>query len=398
MRILMVSVEDVHDVRSWSGTPFHMLRALSDAGHEVVSASPLRQRLNTPLKGLQWARNVVGRTYYSRLREPVVLKGYARQVERQIAHYSPDLVLSPSSLPVSHLDTSVPVVTWTDATFAGLIDFNPTFTNLSPRYLKLGHRAEQECLERACLSVFSSGWAARTAVDSYGADPDRIAVVPYGANFTGPVSRGSTAHTLGTCRLLIVGRGWMSKGVDLAVATAAALRERGVPAVLDVVGCSPPNEVQVPDFVTVHGSLEKDDEAASSKLYDLFRKASFFVLPTRADCTPIVLAEAQAYGVPVIVSDVGGVSSMLRPGVSGHVVGLDGFAESAATWIAAAWASGESYSLLSAGAKNVHKELLNWPRAVDRLLEAVRRRGLLASQPPRSSSGPGSPHRRAVSS
>lgn len=385
MRILLASVEDVRDVRSWSGTPFHMFRALSDAGHEVVPASPLRQRLNLPLKGVQWARNRVGQTYYSRLREPVVLEGYAREVERQIARCAPDLVLSPSSLPLTRVRTSVPLVTWTDATFAGMVDFYPTYTGLSPRYLKLGHRAERDCLDRARLSVFSSEWAARTAVDSYGADPETIAVVSYGANVAAPVPRRPQAWVTDECRLLIVGRGWIRKGVDLAVRTAVALRMRGIPTILDVVGCSPPDGVQVPEFVTVHGSLEKNDQAGLSTLQDLFRRASFFVLPTRADCTPIVLAEAQAYGVPVITSDVGGVPSMLRPGISGHVFGLDGFPDSAAACIAAVWSSADGYRSMQEGAQSVYRETLNWSSAVDRLLVAVGRR---MPEPTRTGTGP----------
>ena len=57
MRVLLASVEDVADVKSWSGTPFHIHRGLLDAGIDVVTASPLRERFGLPLKAAQFARN-----------------------------------------------------------------------------------------------------------------------------------------------------------------------------------------------------------------------------------------------------------------------------------------------------------------------------------------------------
>ena len=37
------------------------------------------------------------------------------------------------------------------------------------------------------------------------------------------------------------------------------------------------------------------------------------LFPTRADCTPIALCEAAAYGIPVVAADVGGISSIVTP-------------------------------------------------------------------------------------
>jgi glycosyltransferase involved in cell wall biosynthesis len=234
---------------------------------------------------------------------------------------------------------------------------------------------ERAALERVALAVYSSEWAARTAVESYGLSEDRLAIVPMGANMADP---GAVARERdpGVCRLLLVGRGWERKGVDLAIATTELLRERGVPAVLDVVGSTVPSGVEVPPFVTVHGALEKDDPGAAKRLADLYQRATFFVLPTRADCNPVVLAEAQAHGVPVVTSDVGGNLAMVLPNRSGYALPLAGFAARATEVMAAAWSSEERYAELRRQARAFFEETINWGSAVANLLTVLEQRGL----------------------
>ncbi|HXV93156.1 MAG TPA: glycosyltransferase family 4 protein [Pseudonocardia sp.] len=388
-RVLLASVEDVADVRAWSGTPFHMHRALLDAGVDVVVASPLRERFALPLKAAQLVRNTVGRTRYSRLREPVVLRGYAGQVRRLVARVAPDVVLAPGTLPVALLDVGVPIVTWTDATFAGMVGFYPSYSGLSARHLRLGHEMERAALSRVALAVYSSEWAARSAVDAYGMPPERVAVVPFGANVPDPGPPAGPPAPSGPCRLLLVGRGWERKGVDLAVELTRVLRGRDVPATLDVVGSPAPPGVEVPPFVTVHGPLEKDRRDTAERIRRLYADAAFFVLPTRADCTPVVLAEAQAHGVPVLTSDVGGVASQLRPGRSGHALDLGSFVEEAARHVESAWRSPERYAAMREEARRCYEEALNWTSATAALLRAV-----ACAVRPGAGSGTGSGHVR----
>jgi hypothetical protein len=293
----------------------------------------------------------------------------------------PDLVLAPSTLPVARLDTEPPVVTWTDSTFAGMLNFYPAYSSLSRRYRRLGEEMERQALSRVALAVYSSQWAARTATECYGLAPERVAVLPFGANLPDPGVAVFTAGAGHPCRLLLVGRGWSRKGVDLAIDTACELRRRGVPAVLDVVGSAAPGGVVVPAFVTVHGALEKDDPGAALRLRRLFAQAAFFLLPTRADCTPVVLAEAQAYGVPVIISDVGGTASMVRHGRSGYALDPASFTSQAAEHIAEAWRDAERYAALRREARLFYEERLNWPAAIGSLLEAIRDRVLGGGRP-----------------
>jgi glycosyltransferase involved in cell wall biosynthesis len=50
-----------------------------------------------------------------------------------------------------------------------------------------------------------------------------------------------------------------------------------------------------------------------------YAAADVFVLPARDETLPLVLLESMASGTPMVASDVGGVSDVVRSGVTGYL-------------------------------------------------------------------------------
>jgi glycosyltransferase involved in cell wall biosynthesis len=50
-----------------------------------------------------------------------------------------------------------------------------------------------------------------------------------------------------------------------------------------------------------------------------YSAADIFLLPTRADNLPVVLQESSSCGTPMVSFDVGGVSELVRPGITGYL-------------------------------------------------------------------------------
>ena len=123
-------------------------------------------------------------------------------------------------------------------------------------------------------------------------------------------------------RVLYVGR--ISKEKDLDILAAAHTDLRGALAVqLIIVGNGPYTDTLaelVPDAIFT-GYLAGEDLAAA------YASADIFAFPSTTDTFGNVIIEAQASGLPVIVSDVGGPQELVDHGVTGLVTKARNVAE-----------------------------------------------------------------------
>ena len=331
MNIAYVTTYDSTDIRRWSGTGFHIGKSIEDAGLKVFRIGDLRPR-RTLVNGIAhlWHSRVRGKRDHAH-RHPSVLRSYADQVSNRLDLLARegnriDAILSPGTLPVAYLETDIPIAIWTDCTFASMVGYYQSWTNLSARSLRMGHDADRRGLRKAARLIFASEWAARSAVDDYQCDRRRIDIVPLGANVEGGVSAAELetlipSRLAGPVRLLLIGVDWERKGCEFAIDVLHDLRRRGLPAQLDIVGCLPPTGFRVPDGVTCHGFMNKRDPADVAKLRQLLTESTMLALPTKAECQGIVFNEAAAFGLPVIAPDTGGVGSVVRNGVTGLLLG-----------------------------------------------------------------------------
>lgn len=334
------------------------------------------------IRGVDRLRHVLagrrGREYLPE-REPRLAQSFARQAAERVRALEPDVVLSTGSIPVAYLDCPQPLVLWSDATFAALHEFHPA---ADARSVRNGHQLEQRALDRAACAVFSSDWAARSAIERYGTAPEKVHVVPFGANLPSAPAREELRPLLagrseGGCRLLLIGVDWEKKGAERAVALVETLRGEGVAATLTVVGCNAPPGRELPDYVDVAGYVSKADPQGVQRIDTLLREAHFLVHPTESDCTPVVLSEAASRALPAIATSLGGIRSVIRDGVTGRSVPLESFVAEAAEFVLGALPGSSRYEALALAAYDEYERRLNWTtggrRVRDLILEAAAR-------------------------
>ena len=375
MRVAFVTAYDATDVSEWSGTPFFMLRALMEQGIDVVKVGPLHNpgMLMRNMKRVVYRGILRGKYHWQR--EPTLLKAYAAQIRDALSHTEVDFVLSPSTMPVSLLDSPVPVAFWTDATFSGMIDFYDSFSNLCRETIVAGNRMEQSALDHCDLAIYSSHWAAETALSGYRVSREKVKVVPYGANLESGLNRdGVLAHVShrddATCELLFVGVDWVRKGGNLALGVCERLNRLGVSARITLVGSLP--EASLPAYASSEGFVSKANEAGRTRLRDLYLRSHYLILPTQADCVPVVLAEANSFGVPVLTTDVGGIATVVGNGENGWALPLDASADEYVRLILQHRPGSREYSDLAMSSYDRYARDLNWKRAVQSVTEVFK--------------------------
>ena len=125
MKVAFVSTFDATNPELNNGDGYYQSRALMENGVELDYLGPLTMK-HAFRYGLRQAyyKYRHGRVH-NRTREPEVVKDYARQIEQRLKAAPYDVVfsaISPGSQPIAYLDTDKPIVFWTDATFAGVLD------------------------------------------------------------------------------------------------------------------------------------------------------------------------------------------------------------------------------------------------------------------------------------
>lgn len=151
---------------------------------------------------------------------------------------------------------------------------------------------------------------------------DKVRIVPMSvdpaAYFPPPQGR----HHDGPLRVLFVGRLVPEKGPSVLLRAVEQLVERGVDVEATFVGggdlrdalSAQAADAGIADRVTFTGPLGQEE------LPDLYRRADVFCLPSFQEGLPVVIMEAMATQLPVVVTRIAGIPELVHDGVSGRVV------------------------------------------------------------------------------
>jgi glycosyltransferase involved in cell wall biosynthesis len=364
LKIAYVTTYDAHDPSKWSGLGYYIARSLEMAGCQLEYIGPLKEHFSAYFK----AKTVVYRKFrqqaFQRDREPAILDGYARQVEKRLKNSDAQIIFSPGSVAIAHLETKLPIVFWSDATYAAVQEAYRWELPAVPISIERGHAMDQRTVDKASLCIYASDWAAQSAIERYHAEPGKVKVVPFGANIeesrTIEQVRGMiSARSRDVCKLLFVGVGWERKGGDIAIDVARQMNEMGVKTELTIVGSIPPNTSSLPSFIKPLGFLNKSTPQGKAHFESLFAESHFLILPARAEAFGLVLCEANAFGLPALASNVGGIPTIVREGVNGRLFAPEG-ACAFAQGTAELFQDFNRYSKIAESSFREYQARLNW--------------------------------------
>ena len=361
-RVGFATIGDPRDVHFWSGIPFHMVHALASEGLDICPIGPLRAPLLNFYKAVARIRRFAGLRQISAFYTEPVVAQYGADAARRIRSAAPDLVFAPAgSIFASNMPEGTPLVYASDATFRLMDGYYERYSDLTPKARAMMDKVERDTIARAELLLYPSDWAARSAIEEYGADPARVHVIPWGANLDETPDRAAVLapRPPGPLRLLLVGVDWARKGAQVAVDALTLLRAGGVEAELVICGCTPPQPLSAPGL-TVIPFLSKVDPKQRARLRELFRTADLFLLPTRAECLGLVFCEAAANGLPSIAPDTGGVSGAVADGVTGLLLPAEADGQAYAETIAELAADPARLTRLRETSRAAFEERLNW--------------------------------------
>ena len=353
-----------------------MQRALKQRGLEVVY-------LGDPQEKETWLHKLMA--YGEKLRSVLKLslpeaqqrQRFAQHVRQQLSQLPCDVIFAPiASTEVMAIESETPLVYLSDATAKlfhdeYLRDYSAGIqVEVDDAALEQAEHNEVVAISKADHLVYPSAWAARSAIQDYGADRSKVTIIPMGANLEHPptaeevLARRRAPSPDEPLRLLFVGLHWQRKGGSIAFETLLSLLDRGINAELTIVGCVPP--IEHPKM-TVIPFLNKNSPRQQQQLDELFWQAHLFILPTRAECFGMVLCEAGAFGLPVLATEVGGIPSIITDGLNGYMLPVEAGGEAYASIASELRNDPLRYEQMVQASREEYDQRLNWGSWADRM-------------------------------
>lgn len=366
MKIAYISRFESIDIKNWSGSEYYIAQAIGEkAGNQIDCIAGLQEELDLWTR-IKYQLNIKSGKKYQLNRAPYVVKQYAKQVEQQLLNLNSDIVFSPGTMPIAHLHCKQPKVFYTDATFAGMINYYDWYQNLSNITIKEGLELDRIALETSALAIFASDWAAKSAIDNYGVNPDKIRVVPFGANIDKELSFDEIKLSVSNrskdiCKIVFIGVDWIRKGGDIVFETVRHLNNSGLKTELHIVGLNNiPTVVADQPFVFNHGFISKATSEGLNQIEKIISDCHFLFVPSKAEAYGLVFCEASAYGLPSISNRTGGITTIIIDGINGMTFDIEAKPEEYANYIQDTFADRKKYEDLALSSYNEYKSRLNW--------------------------------------
>lgn len=367
LRIAYYCVNDPLDKRSWSGITYYLGQALGRNVGDVDFLGPVAHPrwMDKLLRATAKLHRVLfGREFYTKYSLLVSWYG-ARALKRRMRGKQYDVLVAPASSPAcAWLRTDLPVVHLQDSTFRCYTEAYPEFRKMSRLSRLTGEWLERRSLARADFIFYTSHWASGSAIKDYGFPADRVFIRPFGANMDDTPTADMIFDKVHTpvLTMLYLAVEWERKGGAIAYDALVHLHDvMGVPCKLIICGCTPPPGFRHP-AVEVIPFLNKNLQADHSTFVELLSTSHFLVLPSRADCSLIVACESNAYGMPAITAQTGGIPDLVRDGVNGYCLPYDAPGSAYATLIAEIYGTPERYHALIASSRRRYEQSLTWDR------------------------------------
>jgi glycosyltransferase involved in cell wall biosynthesis len=371
-------ITDVPLDRAYSGTAARIRDGLIAEGHTVIEVLVLIPGTIRVTIAKSLISRFSGKILIAK-REPSVLRKLHSLIAGRLAELEVDVIFS-------HFDWLIPfyqnenrwrkssfVVTWPDNYFGDFINFYSS--PWSSYSIRNGWEQSKLYYETADLTIYSSEWGNNGAKKCgiIAKKPQKIGFIPYGVNLVAPpaltlVEAAISQRFHGKIKLIWIGRDADRKGLATALEVLEMMTNRGCQCELLTIGYTGG------DFrhsrVCHLGVLDRRNIAENEVFQRELLSADFLILPTKADCTPMVFGEAASCGVPSLTYEVGGVSSVVLDGITGKVFPLGAPASQFADYLTIL--SREDYLKLASAARRDTEERLNWRVSIRRFLEVLR--------------------------
>jgi glycosyltransferase involved in cell wall biosynthesis len=149
----------------------------------------------------------------------------------------------------------------------------------------------------------------------------QVWVLPNSIDLTVAGNFSRNGQTGSTPKLLFIGRVDKNKGIEYIYQALNILKDKGVPFKFSMAGAGPEKDEYVQKFsASLNSHFEYKGVVSGKDKEDLFKESNIFLLPSMYEGLPISLIETMSFGIVPVVTNVGSIGTLVKPGETGIFV------------------------------------------------------------------------------
>ena len=368
MKILFVAYHDPGVMDLASGTDYFYYQAMCEHGFEVKI---IKDMIVPPSRLERLVANLYQRTgkRYIKFNMTTVWKA-SQATNKAVREWKPDLVFAIAHFPFVFYTGKAPCVYRIDSTAYGE---EMAWPRSGWPALRVNMWQERRAQQHCARVLTASAWSKNILAGVYKVPAEHVRFIASPSSLPMQVVPASVdilawKKLSGPLRLLLVGRDYRRKGIDIGIDIVHKLNEAGLRAELTVCGAQGSSD----EYVRFVGPYKKSDPEQLEKYVALYRQAHLLIHPAIFEPAGIVPSEAAAFGTPTITNDVGGLATTVKDGESGIVLPKGSPAEAYVQKIVELVNAPDDYYRLCRKARERYERELNWKYAGNWLADTLR--------------------------
>jgi glycosyltransferase involved in cell wall biosynthesis len=315
MKVLYIAARwDPEDHNQASGTDYEICQAFKRGGAEVEVVGPFHYDFSGFERILMGIHSRVFDTKLFKYPFMYFFKS-AYHVNQAINNIEHDLVVSMYSAPIVLAKLKKPLLYFCDSTVLWIKKNWRNHANFTYFTMMFW---ESLVIKKSSHVITFSESNAKVLHDKYHVPEDQLNVFAIPASLPYqllPVSINKD-KSLSPVKLLLVGKHYVRKGVDIAIEVVRGLNQLGVNAQLRIVGMDGDDS----ENIKFMGYYNKTNQSELKAYMANYEWSNFLLHPARFEAAGIVPSEAAAFGVPTVTNNAGGLATTVQDGVSGVVL------------------------------------------------------------------------------
>lgn len=354
-----------------SGTPTQAFAALQRSGLEMIDLSPetkpqqvnVLQKVQNRIKRVQnyVERHILNSSSQEYKRFLRMALARSLDAQQRINNSDVDVIVGICiSTVLSELNNDKPIIYASDTTARLINTSYDEWKNRSQGYHDACDEIEKKALHKCAYFLPAAECAQESAVEDYKMVPERVKLLEFGAHVRPDASYKLTLAKPSpqNLNLVLVAADPIRKRLAFCVDVVEKLNERGWEAKLNYIGAKHP--LTEHPLVNYYGRLQLSNDDDRQLHAKVMEESHWMILPSEAEAFGIAPCEAAHFRRPSIVSDVGGLPTVVKHNITGLVMAEPANSDEYADALIAASSDLELYEQMSDAALDRAKNVLSW--------------------------------------